>query len=153
MANPGDNSQMTADALTCLVEQYEFTTGKCEVAYQDFDVVPMYSPDLVDRLNNGQMTMSDANTVACGITEFGELSQREDIQRVAVDTVSRLQVEQMVGTMDAADNVGACVLVKPAGHPNPTLNNMVAIGPCTTLPYDPMKSAGRSAGINYSGGT
>jgi hypothetical protein len=52
MANPVGTSHMTADALTSLIEQHEFTIGKgkCEVAFQDFDVVPMYSTDLVERL-------------------------------------------------------------------------------------------------------
>jgi hypothetical protein len=135
MANPVGTSRMTADALTSLVEQHRFTTGKCEVAYQDFDVVPMYSPDLVDRLSSGQVTMSDADPVACGITEVGELSKSEDMQRVVVDMVSRTQVGRMVRTMDAACNVGACVLVKPAGHPIPPLNNMVYLSPA--LPFPP----------------
>ena len=143
---------MTADAVTSLVERHEFTTGKFEVTYQDFNVVPMYSPDLVDRLSNGQVTMSDADPVACGITQVGELSKSEDMQRVVVDMVSRTQVGRMVRTMDAACNVGACVLVKPAGHPIPPLNNMVVLEPSITLPSDPMTSAGRPADINYSGG-
>ena len=54
--------------------------------------------------------------------------------------------------MDVACNVGACVLVKPVGHPIPPLNNMVVLEPSITLPSDPMTSAGRSAGTNYSGG-
>ena len=134
---------MTADALTSIVEQHEFTTGKCEVVYQDFDVVPMYSPDLIYRLSSGQVTMSDEDPVACGITEVGELSKSEDMQRVVVDTVSRMQVERMVRTMDAACNVGACVLVKPAGHPIPPLTNMIVLETSITLPSDPMTSAGR----------
>ena len=52
MANPVGTSEMTARALTDLVSQHEFTTGKCEVAYQDFDVVPLYPLDLVERLSN-----------------------------------------------------------------------------------------------------
>ena len=74
MANPVGTSQMTAEALSEPVERYEWTTGKCEVAYQDFDVVPMYSPDLVDRLSNGQVTAPDADTVADGVKE-------NDVQR------------------------------------------------------------------------
>ena len=53
MANPVGTSEMTARALTDLISQHEFTTGKCEVAYHDFDVVPLYAPDLVERLSNG----------------------------------------------------------------------------------------------------
>ena len=62
MANPVGTSEMTARTLTDLVSQHEFTTGKCEVAYQDFDVVPLYPPDLVERLSNGLMTMADADS-------------------------------------------------------------------------------------------
>ena len=143
---------MTADALTSLVKQHECTAGRCEVAYQDLHVVPMYSPGLVDRLSSGQVTMPDADPVTCGIKEIEQLSKSEDMQRVVVDTVSRMQVERMVRAMDAACNVGACVLVKPAGHPIPPLNTMVALEPSIALPSDPMTSAGRSAGITYSGG-
>ena len=115
----------------------------------------MYSPVLVDRLSNGQMTMSDADNVVCGITEVGELSQSGNMLRAVVDTVSRLRAERVVRTMDACapNHVGACVLVKPTGHPIPTMNNMVAIGPCSTLPYDLMTFASRPSGINYSVGT
>jgi hypothetical protein len=102
MANHVETSRMTADALTSLAEQREFTTGKCEVAYQDFDVVPMYSPDLVDRLSSRQVMMPDADPVTCGIKEVVQLPKNEDMQRLAADRVSRMQVERKVRTRDAA---------------------------------------------------
>ena len=40
MANPGGTSQLTTEALTDLRRKYGFDTSKCEVSFQDFDVVP-----------------------------------------------------------------------------------------------------------------
>ena len=97
--------------------------------------------------------MPDADPVTCGIKEVEQVSKSEDMQRVVVDTVSRMQVERMVRAMDAASNVGACVLVKPAGHPIPPLHNMIVMEPSITLPCDPMTSASHADGSRYSGGS
>lgn len=105
MANPVRTSRMSAEALANLVEQHEWTTYKCEVGYQDFDVVPMYSQDRVDRLGDGLVTESDADTVTRGIREVEELARSDDIQRVVVDTVSMVQVERTIRAVDAARTV------------------------------------------------
>ena len=42
MANPVGTSQLTAEALTDRRKEYGFDTDKCEVPFQDFDVVPLY---------------------------------------------------------------------------------------------------------------
>ena len=53
------------------------------------------------------------------------MAQYDEMQRLVVDIVSRVQFERMVRAIDAARIVLACVLVKPAGQPVPPLNNMV----------------------------
>ena len=75
MTNPVGTSQMTAEALTDLVEQHEWTTGNYEVAYQDFDVIPLYSPDIVDRLSNRMLTATDADTATHDIKEIQNLAR------------------------------------------------------------------------------
>ena len=121
------------------------------MSFQDFDVVPLYPEDLVERMSAGLMTATDADTVADGIAEVADLSRSENIQRVVVDTVSRVQVDKMFRTMDAAQTVGACALVKPTGQPIPSLINMIVMEPSITLPTNPMTSASDAAGVTYSG--
>ena len=62
VANPVGTAQLAADRLSELAEQFEWTTGKREVSFQDFDVVPLYPPDLVDRLGKGHMAVD----IRCG---------------------------------------------------------------------------------------
>ena len=103
--------------------------------------MPLYPADLVEGLSTGLVTAADADTVADGIKEVADLSRIVEMQRVVVDTVSRIQVEKMFRTMDAARTVGTCVLVKPTGHLIPPLVNMVVMEPSIVLPIDPMTSA------------
>ena len=98
------------------------------------------------------MTATDADTVVDGIAEVADLSGIENIQRAVVDTVSRVQVDKMFRTMDAARTVGARVLVKPTGQLIPSLINMIVMRAGITLPTNPMTSASDSAGMTYSGG-
>ena len=91
MANPVGTSRMTAGALADRLTEYGLGAGECEVSFQDFDAVPLYPSDLMERTRAGTYTEADANTVADGITEVVDRSKTENIQRVVVDTVSRVE--------------------------------------------------------------
>ena len=99
------------------------------------------------------MTATDADTAADGIEEVAYLSKIENIQRVVVDTDSRVQVDKMFRMMDAARTVGACVLIKPTGQPIPSLTSMIVMEPSITFPTNHMASDSDSAGVTYSGGS
>jgi hypothetical protein len=86
---------------------YGLGAGECEVSFQDFDAVPLYPSDLEERIRAGIYTGTDAHTVADGITEVVDRSKTENVQRVVVDTVSRVQVYRMFCAMDTARTVGA----------------------------------------------
>ena len=107
----------------------------------------------MERISAGHMAATDADTVADGIEEVAYLSRIENIQRVAFDTVSRVQFDKMFRTMDAARTVGACVWAKSTGQPIPSLINMIVAEPSITLPTNPMTSVNDSAGVTFSGGS